>query len=153
MDTFRVLTLFAHQIDRALPAKCVVTPSSINEKGVVVKISLLKTYVQTLPRAMLNTRVVRVRVSVCGTAESHTGLKEAVRIIEALDAYLYSHLEGEAHKSRQLEDADGKPVPNTRIVSFISEEDSFIDTPDTTEVQDVQDDRTVIIYHQWEETE
>ena len=38
-----------------------------------------------------------------------------------------------------------RKIPNTRILQRISQEDSFFYNPDSTDVQDVQDDRTVII--------
>ena len=38
-----------------------------------------------------------------------------------------------------------RKIPNTRILQRISPEDSFFSNPDSTDVQDVQDDRTVII--------
>ena len=38
-----------------------------------------------------------------------------------------------------------RKIPNTRILQRISQEDSFFSNPDSTDVQDVQDDRTVII--------
>jgi hypothetical protein len=70
------------------------------------------------------------------------GLAQALEAIEALDRYLVS-------PNLRIEAADEtgkiKGVPNSRIIQAISQEDGFIDNPDSTAVQDVQDDRIVII--------
>jgi predicted enzyme involved in methoxymalonyl-ACP biosynthesis len=104
----------------------------------VIKVSLLKTFVQSEPPAARASRTLRVRVSVAGAAESMTGLKQAVEAIEAVDDYLMS-------ANLRLETENGSGVPNSRIVQLISQEDSFMDSPDSTAVQDVQDDRIVLI--------
>jgi hypothetical protein len=142
LNSFEALCAFAKQIERHVSGegfhtKVVVTPSSLSEKGVAIKVSLLKTFVQDRPQGIRTSRVLRVRVSVAGTAESMTGLRQALEAIEALDRYLLS-------PGLRLE-ADGGAVPNSRIIQEISQEDSFIDSPDSTNVQDVQDDRIVTI--------
>ena len=43
-----------------------------------------------------------------------------------------------------------RKIPNTRISQRISEEDSFLYNPDSTSVQDIQDDRMVTITFQEE---
>jgi hypothetical protein len=143
LSNFRALNAFAAQLERHIGGegfhtKIVVTPSSVNEKGVVIKVSLLKTFVQSVPQAARASRTLRLRVSVAGTAESMTGLKQAVEAVEAVDQYLMS-------SDLRLETEDGSGIPNSRIIQAISEEDSFIDSPDSIAVQDVQDDRIVII--------
>jgi len=143
LNSFETLNAFAKQLERHIGGegfhtKIVVTPSSVNEKGVVIKVSLLKTLVQPEPPAARASRTLRVRVSVAGTAESMTGLKQATEAIEAVDHYLMS-------ANLRLETEDGSGIPNSRIIQLISEEDSFIDNPDSTAVQDVQDDRIVLI--------
>jgi hypothetical protein len=143
LNSFDTLNAFAKQLERHIGdegfhTKIVVTPSSVNEKGVVIKVSLLKTFVQPVPMSARSSRTLRVRVSVAGTAESMTGLKQATEAIEALDRYLMS-------SDLRLETESGLGIPNSRIIQTISEEDSFIDSPDSTAVQDVQDDRIVII--------
>ena len=40
------------------------------------------------------------------------------------------------------------PVPNTRILQQVSQEDSFVSSPDSTEVQDVDDNRIITINFQ-----
>jgi hypothetical protein len=104
----------------------------------VIKVSLLKTFIQERPPAAHSVRTLRVRVSVAGTAESMTGLRQALAAIEALDGYLGS-------PGLRLETEGGQAVPNSRIIQAVSQEDSFIDSPDSTAVQDVQDDRIVTI--------
>ena len=143
LNSFDALNAFAKQLERNIGGegfhtKVIVTPSAINEKGVVIKVSLLKTFVQASPPAARSSRTLRVRVSVAGTAESMTGLKQAVEAIEAVDRYMLS-------PDLRLETEDGTGIPNSRIIQSISEEDSFIDSPDSISMQDVQDDRIVII--------
>ena len=143
LNSFEALNAFAKQLERniggkSFHTKVIVTPSSVNEKGVVIKVSLLKTYIHAEPPAARSGRTLRVRVTAAGTAESMTGLKQALEAIEAIDSYLMS-------PNLRLETEGGERVPNSRIVQQISEEDSFIDAPDSTSVQDVQDDRIVII--------
>ena len=140
MKTYEVLNLFAQQLETAVQEKVVVTPSSVDEKGVIIKVSLLKTWLPSKPRGTYGTRSARIRVSVSGTAESLTGLELACDAVEKLDDYLV-----EGSQEIRLEDAEGRAIANTRIVTVISEEDSFIDSPDSTAVQDVQDDRICII--------
>jgi hypothetical protein len=143
LSSFEALNAFAKQLQRhvggeGFHTKIVVTPSSVNEKGVVIKVSLLKTFAQGEPPAARASRTLRVRVSVAGAAESMTGLKQAAEAIEAVDAYLMS-------ADLRLETEDCSGIPNSRITQAISQEDSFIDSPDSTSVQYVQDDRIVLI--------
>jgi hypothetical protein len=147
LNSFDALNAFAKQLERNISSdsfhtKVVVTPSSVNEAGVVIKVSLLKTYVQAQPPAARSSRTLRVRVSVAGTATSMTGLKQATMAIEALDEFF---LRNSLRLEVQDKDDVIKLIPNSRIIQNISEDDSFIDSPDSTTVQDVQDDRIVII--------
>ena len=152
MTSYKTMQNFAAQLERNIASselcktKVVVTPSSVKEKGVVIKVSFLKTNPETQYQAKQKTRRVKLRVSVCGTVESQTGLEQAVELIEKLDEYLSSQT------LRLEETVEGKnamqtvsKIPNTRIQQIINQEDSFFSNPDSTEVQDVQDDRTVII--------
>lgn len=152
MKSYDVMTLFAQQLERSIASsdecktKVVITPSSVNEKGVVIKVSLLKTFPDKEYQAKSKARSVRLRVSVYGTVESQTGLKMATGLIEKLDDFfeqdslrLEEIVEGE--NSMQII----RKIPNTRISQKISIDDSFFSNPDSTDVQDVQDDRTVII--------
>ncbi|MDR1836402.1 MAG: hypothetical protein LBQ89_01970 [Treponema sp.] len=143
LNSFDALNAFAKQLERNIGGegfhtKVIVTPSSVKEKGVVIKVSLLKTFIQDVPMSARSSRTLRVRVSVAGTAESMTGLKQALEAIEAVDRYMLS-------PNLRLETEDGTGIPNSRIIQSISGEDSFIDSPDSISVQDVQDDRIVII--------
>ena len=146
LNSFEALNAFANQLERHIGGdefhtKVVVTPSSVNEKGVVIKLSPLKTFIQARPQAAQASRTLRVRVSVAGTAESMTGLRQALEAIEAIDRYLLSpNLRLEMTVAQEF-----FPVPNSRIVQAVSQEDSFFDSPDSTAVQDVQDDRIVTI--------
>jgi len=147
LNSYKALNDFAYQLERHIRddqfhTKVVVTPSPVKEQGVVIKVSLIKTFLQGEPRAIRASRMLRVRVSVTGTAESMTGLEQALAAIEAIDSYL-------ASDRLRLEVVDEgrniRGVPNSRIIQAISQEDSFIDSPDSTSVQDVQDDRVVTI--------
>jgi hypothetical protein len=148
LNSFEALNAFAAQLERHVKGgfhtKVTVTPSQKKKKGMSIKVSLLKSYIQTDPRGICASRTLRIRVSVAGTAESTAGLEQALEAIEALDRYLIS-------PNLRLEAADAAnagavtKVPNSRIIQAISQEDSFIDSPDSTAVQEVQDDRIVII--------
>jgi len=142
MKTIEALKNFVAQLERNLSlgedkTKVILTPASVSEKGLVIKVGIKKTYLSSQTQGIRTTRVLKVRLAIAGAIESETGLKQAVNAIEALDAYL--------EKPRNLEDASGKQVPDTRILQTISQEDSFIDSPDSTEVQDALDERTVTI--------
>jgi hypothetical protein len=147
LNSFEALRAFAAQLERHIVSekfhtKVVITPSPVNEAGMVVKASLLKSCIQTVPRMIHASRILRVRVSVAGSAESMTGLEQALDAIEALDRYLVSpDLRLEVEK----EGGEIAGVPNSRIVQAISQEDSFFDSPDSTEVQEIQDDRIITI--------
>ena len=143
LNSFDALQAFAKQLERNIGGenfhtKVVVTPSPVRDRGVVIKVSLLKTYIQGEPPAARSSRTLRVRVTVAGTAESMTGLKQAAEAIEAIDRYLLM-------PGLRLEAEGGAGIPNSRIVQKVSIEDSFIDSPDSTAVQDVQDDRVITI--------
>ena len=148
LTSYEALEMFAKQLERnvsstsSFKTKVVITPSSIDEAGVIIKVSLLKTFIPDAVPAAKNSRTLRVRVSVCGRAESMTGLKQATEAIEALDDYLIG---GATLRLEKTEEWGPVKIPNSRITQYISEENSFIDSPDSIKVQDVQDDRIVII--------
>lgn len=151
MNSYEVMNLFAAQIKRHLPAetkaKIIITPSSVKEKGVTVRISLLKTSLGMQPPAARNIRTARLRLQVSGTAESATGLKQAVEMIEAVDRYLKEPRNLEREEKTE-EGVKIIPVPNTRILQQVSLEDSFVSSPDSIEVQDVDDNRIITINFQ-----
>lgn len=151
MNSYEVMNLFADQIKRHLPAelktKVITTPSSVKEKGVTVRISLLKTSLGMQPPAARNIRTARLRLQVSGTAESATGLKQAVEMIEAVDRYLKEPRTLEREEKTE-EGVKIIPIPNTRILQQVSQEDSFVSSPDSTEVQDVDDNRIITINFQ-----
>lgn len=151
MNSYEAMNLFAAQIKRHLPAetnaKIIITPSSVKEKGVTVRISLLKTSLGMQPPAARNIRTARLRLQVSGTAESATGLKQAVEMIEAVDRYLKEPRTLEREEKTE-EGVKIVPVANTRILQQVSLEDSFVSSPDSTEVQDVDDNRIITINFQ-----
>jgi hypothetical protein len=161
MTSFEALILFKDQLQRNITSgkfktKIVITPSSVDEKGVIIKLSMLKPVVQLLPAAKPS-RIIRVRIRVSGSAESLTGLTQACDMIDALNDYLIRRKDksipvpGKAAAGElRLEDDTGIPVPCSRIVITQNQEDSFIDSPDSTAVQDVEDDRIAVIYFPWE---
>ena len=87
MTSFDAMNLFADQLKRNVingkkyKTKVVVTPSSVSEKGVILKVSLLKTVPDKTYQAKTKQRTVRLRVQVAGRAESQTGLQQAVELI------------------------------------------------------------------------
>jgi hypothetical protein len=135
-EAFDAMNLFAAQLKRDLELKVLVLPVSIKEKGVVVTLAMRKTHTQSDRSGAA--RVVKMRLAVEGSVESQKGLELALNAIEAIDAYL--------EKPRNLSDSSGSPIANTRIVQSVSEEDSFLPTPDSTDVQDAIDERLVILY-------
>jgi hypothetical protein len=143
--------MFAAQLERhiasdAFYTKVVISPSPVNEKGLVVKVSALKSFLQGEPKGVRASRMIRVRVSVCGTAESMTGLEQALDAIEALDGYLTRPgLRLEVPNTDPQSEPAYLPLANSRIIQAISQEDSFIDNPDSPKIQDVQDDRIITI--------
>ena len=146
LNSFEALNAFAKQLERNIAGKefktkVIITPSSVNEPGVVIKVSLLKTFIPTDVPASKSSRMLRVRVSVCGRAESMTGLRQALEAIEALDRYLIS----DGLRLEKTEDWGPVKIPYSRIIQYVSEEDSFMDDVDSIKVQDVQDHRIVII--------
>ena len=143
MRSYQCLKLFEKQLERHISSekfatKIVILPSSVDEKGLTVQLAAQKVRLQSIPQGARESRFLKVRVSVKGTAESHTGLEQALDCIEALDDYL-------GEPGLHLEEENGSPIPNTRIVQRVSEEDSFLDSPDSTDVQDVEDIRMVEI--------
>jgi len=146
LNSYEALCAFANQLERNVfgenfHTKVVVTPSSIKEAGVVIKVSLLKTFIPNDVPASKSSRTMRVRVSVSGAAPSLTGLKQAVEAIEALDKFFIKpDLRLELGRKTVID-----RITNSRITQVVSQEDSFIDSPDSTAVQDVQDDRIIII--------
>lgn len=158
MTSYEVMELFADQLRRlsdgtTYKTKVVVTPSSVNEAGLVIKLSLVKTKLGRLAEnkgPMLNPtlkfRTVRMRLAVSGTAESMTGLKQACEAIEALDEFF---IQPSLRLERIVESENGMTsvakIPNTAIYQTVTEEDSFVANPDSTEVQDVEDVRIVNI--------
>ena len=156
MKSFDVLNLFVKQIERNIVStdfrtKVVLTPTSLKEAGLIIKVSLLKCYSQTVPKGIKAQRMVRIRLQVAGRIESQKGLEQACAAIEALDNYFGCKTESNETTVVLLEDHDGNSIPNTRIRVSINQEDSFIDTPDSIEVQDLEDDRIIIISFPWEE--
>lgn len=148
MRAYEVTGLFASQLQRRIAdadskfkTKVVVTPSSVDERGVVIKIALLKIMTSDQTEAAKDTNMVRIMVQVSGCAESQTGLEQSCRAIEALNGYFKDA------KHLRLEDAGGTALPGTRFVQKITPDDSFIDNPDRTTVQDVQDERIITIYY------
>ena len=151
MTSYKAMELFTAQLRRlsdgtTFKTKVVLTPSSIKESGLVYKVSLLKTWLDESTPAGKKTRYVKLRLAVCGTIESSTGLQQATEAIEKLDDYFTSQnlrLEETVESKNSMTTI--RKIPDTRILQSISKEDSFVDVPDSTEVQDVEDVRTVTI--------
>ena len=146
MNTSMALQFFVKQVERSIisdtfDTQVITLPSSFSPKGIVIKIAVLKTYIQKQPLTPNNNfRTMRVRITVSGTAESETGLFMALDAIEKLDNFLSNK-----GNDIRLENLLAEKLPNTRITQSISEEDSFLDSPDSTSVQDVEDSRIVTI--------
>ncbi len=151
MRTYEALKLFASQLERniagdSFKTKVVITPSSLKEKGVIIALSLLKSVPDNARLGKYTSRTLRIKVAVQGSLESQTGLEQACEAIESLDEYLSTP---QLHLTEWKETAEAMgsevAIPNTRIVQRISAEDSFVDSPDSTELQYADDDRIVLI--------
>lgn len=95
MTSYSALRLFQAQLSRLtgrsrFKMKVVLTPSSVNEAGAVVKVSLLKSVKDTRTKAAKGTRTLKIRLAVSGRIESLTGLEQALEAIERLDTYFES---------------------------------------------------------------
>lgn len=151
MTSFRALRLFQEQISRLtggsrFKMKVVLTPSSVNEAGAVVKVSLLKSVKDTRTKAAKGTRTLKIRLAVSGRIESLTGLEQALEAIERLDTYFESEdlrLEETVEGENSMQSV--RKIPNTRIRQVTSPDDSFIDSPDSIAVQDIEDVRYIYI--------
>lgn len=151
MRTYETLKLFASQLERniagdSFKTKVVITPASLKEKGVIIALSLLKSVPDNARLGKFTSRTLRVKVAVQGSLESQTGLEQACDLIESLDEYLSTpqlHLKA----WKETDNAMGGEIPlaNTRIIQKISAEDSFVGSPDSTEIQYADDDRIVLI--------
>ena len=151
MTSFRALRLFQEQISRLtggsrFKMKVVLTPSSVNEAGAVVKVSLLKSVKDTRTKAAKGTRTLKIRLAVSGRIESLTGLEQALEAIERLDTYFESEdlrLEETVEGENSMQSV--RKIPNTRIRQVTSPDDSFIDSPDSASVQDIEDVRYIYL--------
>ncbi len=142
MKSYDALNLFRSQLERNIASdffktKVVLVPSPVREKGLHIQLAVLKTGFENRSPAYDATRTLRVRVTVAGSLESSKSLSMALDAIEKLDSY--------TNRTLHLEDEQGNPVPNTRIITKVSPEDSFLDTPGSTEIQDAEDVRTCLI--------
>lgn len=134
--SLEAMMLFKAQLQRHTAIKIIIAPTSVDEKGVVAKLSLVKNYDQSKRQGTQS--IVKLRLAIEGTAESMKGMDLAMAAIEEINTYL--------KKPRNLEKEDGICIPNTRITQSLSEDDSVMDNPDGTSVQDVMDERTVYLY-------
>lgn len=137
---FDAMNLFAAQLERHITEKVVLLPTALDEAGVTVRVSMRKTYLSNERNAPRKTRVVKMRLAVEGSVEAQEGLKLALNAMEEIDAYL------DNIQSIRLEDAEGIPIPDTRFTETISEDDSFLPSPDSTNVQDALDERLITLY-------
>ncbi len=135
-EAYKKLHLLKRQLQRILPGKVVIAPTSIKERGVIIKLSMTKTHLHS--RIPQSRQTIIFRLAVEGTVESQTGLEQALRLIEKINTYFAAPC--------RLQDETGSPIPNTRITQELSPDDSFIDNPDGTTVQDVLDERLLILY-------
>lgn len=151
MTSYSALRLFQEQISRLtggsrFKMKVVLTPSSVNEAGAVVKVSLLKSVKDTRTKAAKGTRTLKIRLAVSGRIESLTGLEQALEAIERLDTYFESEdlrLEETVEGENSMQSV--RKIPNTRIRQVTSPDDSFIDSPDSVAVQDIEDVRYIYL--------
>lgn len=134
--SMKVLYLFKAQLERAINTKVVIAPTPIEEKGLIIKLSLFKAVKSS--NLKNSGDVIKLRLAVEGFAESHTGLDQALSVIEKIEHIFKTPIHLELKKDEL--------IPNTRITQIRSEDDSLLDNPDSTAVQEVLDERIILIY-------
>lgn len=151
MTSFRALRLFQEQLSRLtggsrFKMKVVLTPSSVKEAGLTIRLAILKSAKDTSTKAAKSTRTLKIRLAVSGQLESLTGLEQALEAIEKLDAYFAGEdlrLEEMVEGANTMQSI--RKIPDTRIRQVTSPDDSFIDSPDSIAVQDIEDVRYIYI--------
>ena len=126
--------------------KVVLTPSSVKEAGLTIRLAILKSAKDTSTKAAKSTRTLKIRLNVSGQLESLTGLEQALEAIEKLDAYFATEdlrLETVVEGENSMQSI--RKIPDTRIRQVTSPDDSFIDSPDSIAVQDIEDVRYIYI--------
>lgn len=126
--------------------KVVLTPSSVKEAGLTIRLAILKSAKDTSTKAAKSTRTLKIRLAVSGQLESLTGLEQALEAIEKLDAYFAGEdlrLEEMVEGANTMQSI--RKIPDTRIRQVTSPDDSFIDSPDSIAVQDIEDVRYIYI--------
>ena len=151
MTSFNALRLFQEQLSRLtggsrFKMKVVLTPSSVKEAGLTIRLAILKSAKDTSTKAAKSTRTLKIRLNVSGQLESLTGLEQALEAIEKLDAYFATEdlrLETVVEGENSMQSI--RKIPDTRIRQVTSPDDSFIDSPDSIAVQDIEDVRYIYI--------
>ena len=151
MTSFRALRLFQEQLSRLtggsrFKMKVVLTPSSVKEAGLAIRLAILKSAKDTSTKAAKGTRTLKIRLNVSGQLESLTGLEQALEAIEKLDSYFATEdLRLEAVMEGENSMQSIRKIPDTRIRQVTSPDDSFIDSPDSVAVQDIDDVRFIYL--------
>lgn len=151
MTSYSALRLFKEQLSRiadggTFKTKVVLTPSSVKEAGLTIRLAILKSAKDTSTKAAKSTRTLKIRLAVSGQLESLTGLEQALEAIEKLDAYFAGEdlrLEETVEGENSMQAV--RKVANTRIRQVTSPDDSFIDNPDSVSVQDIEDVRYIYL--------
>ena len=151
MTSFKALRLFHEQLSRLtggsrFKMKVVLTPSSVKEAGLTIRLAILKSAKDTRTKAAKTTRTLKIRLAVSGQLESLTGLEQALEAIERLDTYFESEdlrLEDVVEGANTMQSI--RKIPDTRIRQVTSPDDSFVDSPDSIAVQDIEDVRYIYI--------
>lgn len=151
MTSFNALRLFKEQLSRisdggTFRTKVVLTPSSVKEAGLTIRLAILKSAKDISTKAAKSTRTLKIRLAVSGQLESLTGLEQALEAIEKLDAYFATEnlrLEEVVEGENSMQSI--RKIPDTRIRQITSPDDSFIDSPDSIAVQDIEDVRYIYI--------
>jgi hypothetical protein len=126
-----VAKLFEAQLARRTGAKVILAPSPLKEPGPHITVKVRKVIAPKMPRGAMRAHELRLYVSVEGKVESETGRKMAIDTCEAASTYLaeVSH----------LEDEGGNPIPNTRVIATINEDDGILGDPDDDKVAWIDD--------------
>jgi hypothetical protein len=127
MIFYEALTAYREQLKRHTGLKVVLAPSVLKESDVTVKIAVRRPLIKNNsmargPAATLE-KTLKLFVTLEGVIESEVGLKYALAASESLQEYFAVQ--------RNLEDATGKGIPNSRITISADESDSILEDPES----------------------
>lgn len=135
MNAFEALLCFKAQVKHHTGLKTVLVPTPIQEAAPVVRIAVRKIVLDKTTKVVDKT--LRLTVALEASAESDTGLRQAIEAIEALNEY--------ATTANRLENEFQNAIPNTRITWKSNLDDGLLEDPDSGKIVWVRDEHFVEI--------